>query len=104
MVYEILIIRSFHPSIIDELVKYYRWFPDITIQKNSKLVNDILKKRKNNDIKNFIEFVSELKIVSERYVTKNNYEFELLYKTFLWYLYHKFVSRYDYLKDPQREK
>ena len=101
---ETLILRGLHPSTVDELIKYYRWFPDLTISKSSKMINDILKKRKRNIIPDFIEFNNDLKILSERYFGKMGtiYTTDLLYKVFLWYLYHKFVSKYDYLKDPKR--
>jgi len=104
---EPLILRGLPPSVIDELIKYYKWFPDLTIQKSSKMINDILKKRHRNVIiPDFIEFNNELMVVSERYTAKGEtiYTPNLYYKVFLWYLYHRFVEGYNYLKDPERNR
>jgi len=98
---EILILRGLHPSKIEELVGYYQWFPKLTVSKHNKMISEILKQRKRNVLSDFLEFISDLNIVSERYVAKADHEYsqELLYKVFLWYLYHRFVNKYDYLRN-----
>lgn len=101
MTNETVILRGIYPARIDDLIGYFQWFPELTVSKHNKMISEILHLRKRNILSDFLEFISDLKIISERYVSKcsSEYKYEMLYKVFLYYLYNRFVKKYDYLKE-----
>ena len=94
-----IILRGLSNETIDKLVEYYQWFPQLTMIENSNKLIAILESNGIKKIGAFYDLMGDIIKISERYNTKTKHSVAKLYKVFVWYLYHRFVEKYNYLED-----